>query len=71
MRLPPASPEITIIAWVDGSAISLPGGANSNLVNALNGGPSSCFIQVAQWTAGIAKNISSQTDRDYANAWLE
>jgi hypothetical protein len=35
VRLPAASPQITIIAWVDGSAISLPGGANSYLVNAL------------------------------------
>jgi len=70
VRNPPARPEVTVIAWVDASAVTLPGGANSNLTSALNGSAGSCFIQVAQWTAGIERNLSSQADRDYANAWL-
>lgn len=65
--------EITVIAWVNGSAPDLnplPSGANSSLVTSLNQGPASCAAQVIDWTVGIRSNISTTADVNYTNAWL-
>jgi hypothetical protein len=70
--------EVTIIAWVDQTAPDLarlanganPDGANSTLVSNLNSSGSSCIGQVGAWIVGFSGNLNSQTDRDYASAWL-
>ncbi len=70
VRAPISAPEVTLIAWVNADLVTLPSGANSTLVGNLTPGAFSCFTQVAQWTAGIDRNLTNQADRDYANAWL-
>ncbi len=70
VRAPINAPEVTIIAWVNGDAVALPSGANATIVSNLTQGTSNCFIQVGQWTFGNPKYLSTQADRDYANAWL-
>jgi hypothetical protein len=77
VRAPLNSPEITIIAWVNGSAPDLnplPVGENSTLKGNLQNGTSSqqaaCAVQVGEWVLGIAANIVTDADRAYANAWL-
>jgi len=77
VRAPLNSPEITIIAWVNGNAPdlkTLPTGENSTLKGNLQNGTSSqqaaCAVQVGEWVLGIAANIATNADRAYANAWL-
>ncbi len=68
------SPEVTVIAWVNGQASDLnplPSGANSSLVNNLNSTPSSCGLEIAAWSlAGIRADLNTSADVTYANAWL-
>lgn len=67
---PIAAPEVTVIAWINGDLVTLPSGANATLVNNLTPGTGSYFLQVVRFTAKSQKYLDSQTDRDYANAWL-
>ena len=68
------SPEVTVIAWVDGTASdlqNLPGGANQTLVTDLNSNPTSCGTEIFFWSVvGVPTDIHSSTDQAYANAWL-
>ncbi len=41
--------EITVIGWINGSAITLPSGANSSLVGNLTSSSQSCAFQVGDW----------------------
>jgi hypothetical protein len=77
VRAPMNSPAITIIAWVDPTALDLarlanganPDGANANLVRNLNS--YDCSIEIGSWAFfKDPVDINSQTDRNYANAWL-
>ena len=68
-----SQPEITVIAWVDGTAPDLnplPSGANQNLVTHLNSSAASCGIEVGLWVVGSPVDILTQTDQNYANGWL-
>jgi IPT/TIG domain len=74
IHAPVKSSEVTVIGWVNGSApdlVTLPSGANATLISNLNSSGKSCALEVAIWSfTGVAKNLSTQSDRDYANAWL-
>jgi hypothetical protein len=70
VRAPISAPEVTVIAWVNANAVTLSGGANATLVNNLTPGNFSCVTQIGQFVFHIDKNLTNQTDRDYANAWL-
>jgi IPT/TIG domain len=74
VHAPVKSSEVTVIGWVNGSApdlVTLPSGANATLISNLNSSGKSCALEVTIWAfAGVAKDLSTQNDRDYANAWL-
>lgn len=71
VRNPVNSPEVTVIAWVNGPAITLPSGANPTMVSNLNSFGADCVFQVTDWSVlRVASNIDTPTDRDYANSWL-
>jgi len=69
----PNSPEVTVIAWIDGNAPDLkvfPAG-NQTLVQKLhNANNYVCGAELAFWVAGSPIDIQSSTDQDYANDWL-
>ena len=69
-----SSPEITVIAWLDASAVSLPSGANSVLEASLQNGTSAqialCVIQVSSWATGNKGLVLTSADAAYATAWL-
>ena len=48
VQAPAGVPEVTVVAWVDGSPISLPSGANTDLVNALQPGASAVYFKSAR-----------------------
>jgi hypothetical protein len=64
------TPDVVVIAWIDGGGITLPGGANSNLVNRLAGGTASCGDLLLDWATGNATYILTGADQTYANFWL-
>jgi len=75
VHAPMTSPEVTVIAWVNGNAPDLnplPGGANSYLINSLNGGTIACAAQVFAWAIypKTPLNVQTPADTAYANAWL-
>ena len=77
VRAPLNSPEVTVIAWVNGNAPDLnplPTGENSTLQSYLQNGTLAqqvvCAIQVTDWVAGFATDIITAADSAYANAWL-
>jgi len=74
VHAPISSPEVTVIAWVNGGApdlVTLPSGANTTLISNLNSSGSKCALEVTYWAIfGSAKDLYSQNDRDYANAFL-
>jgi hypothetical protein len=74
VRAPANSPEVTVIAWVNGGAPDLnplPSGANSQLITALNSSPVSCAALVIVWAElGTPTYIQTGNDAAYANAWL-
>ncbi len=70
VRAPINASEVTVIGWINGDVIGLPSGANATLVSNLTQGTANCVLQVLQLSYGIARNISTQADRDYANSWL-
>jgi hypothetical protein len=78
VRAPISSPEVTVIAWVNGNAPDLnplPSGENSNLQNSLQNGTFSqsliCAGLVSDWSLLlVATDIITSADRAYANAWL-
>lgn len=63
-----------MIAWVNGQApdlVTLPGGANQNLVTNLNSSPNPCGAEIFWWSVlGSPKDLLSSTDQAYANAWV-
>jgi len=69
VHAPLNSPEITVIAWVNGTEITLPTGENSNLQGDLNSS-ASCALDVVAWVIGKAKDIITSADRAYASAFL-
>ena len=63
--------EITVIGWINGSAITLPSGENTALAAALNNiPPGACPSLLAAWALDEATLINSQADINYANAFL-
>jgi len=77
VRAPINSPEVTVIAWVNGNAPDLnplPTGENSTLKGNLQNGTvaqqTACALQGGRWILGVASNISTGADAAYANAWL-
>ncbi len=68
------SPEITVIAWVNGNAPDiwpLPTGADPNLSIHLTGNAQSCNFELFEWTIlKVAADLSTAADKTYANAWL-
>src|SRR5260370_10532153 len=71
------SDDITVVGWIDGSAITLLSGASPLLVGELNGSATFCFLYLVNWAnAGMGSGITfpyaltSDIDRQYATAWL-
>jgi hypothetical protein len=68
------TPEVTVIAWVNGNA--------PDIVATVNAGPSTaalksnlsspitCALQITAWVSKTALNLNTSTDSAYANAWL-
>jgi hypothetical protein len=74
---PISSPEITVIAWVNGLApdlATLPTGENSTLQSVLQNGTTAeslvCAAEIFDWVTGDADEVKNSTDAAYANAWL-
>ena len=65
----PVTADITVIAWVDASKITLPKPQTDALRNNLNR-PGVCSILLSTWVLNQQTNLNGQADRDYANAWL-
>jgi len=67
-------PEVTVIAWVDGKApdlVTFPSGANSALMNNLNGSTTACAFELFEWSVlQVRADINTSADVAYANAWL-
>ncbi len=61
--------DVVVIAWVDPLPITLPSGANQQLVNRLDY-PVSCFPLLTAWAQGNPEDLTNDTDRAYANAYL-
>ncbi len=74
IHAPMNSPEVTVIAWVNGNAPdlkTLPTGANSQLITQLNSSPGSCAALVSVWALlGTQTDLQTSQDTAYANAWL-
>lgn len=62
--------DVVVVAWVNSNAISLPSGANLDLIGALNGTAETCSLLVGTWFLGQALFLNTDTDRAYANAFL-
>jgi hypothetical protein len=67
---PMNTPEVTVIAWIDGTQISLPSGESNALYLALNSGSTICAAEEGLWAAGSLGAVSGPNDVAYANAWL-
>jgi hypothetical protein len=77
---PAPNAEVTIVAWIDGNAITLPSGENSKLATDFPPtgplGPvyleqyTACITQTAQLGTGHLGDVSTASDKAYANAWL-
>jgi len=67
-------PDVTIVAWVNGSAITLPGGANIVLQGVLQNANAAeiaaCAVEVSDWVTGNRGAVITYTDQQYASAWL-
>jgi Bacterial Ig-like domain (group 2) len=64
--------EITVIGWLNGSAITLPSGANASLTYDLTHS-ATCAVDVGFWALGSGCDIQASTssaDVAYANAFL-
>ena len=69
--------DVTVVGWIDGANISLPAGANPDLVSQLNT-PSQCGPLVGSWAAAglggpltpVRVSVTSNIDRQYADAYL-
>jgi hypothetical protein len=74
VHAPLNSPEVTVIAWVNGNAPDLnplPSGANSSLTTWLNSGGVLCASLVSDWSLlRVRTFVSNSADVAYANAWL-
>jgi hypothetical protein len=71
VHAPLTSPEVTVIAWLDGSAPDLnnlpPNGANSALLSDL---ANYCSATLVNWSRGIPADLWYPADVDYANRFL-
>jgi hypothetical protein len=61
--------EVTIVAWLNASAVVLPTGENSILQGDLKS-PGSCAIDVGSWALGGTKDLILPADWPYASAYL-
>jgi hypothetical protein len=61
--------EVTVVGWVNASAITLPTGENSTLQSDLNS-TVYCPRDILAWAAGIKTDIFSSADVAYANTYL-
>lgn len=69
VHAPMSYSEVTVIAWVNASAITLPTGENSTLQSHLNS-PATCALDMLGWFYGHTIDLLSEADNAYANAWL-
>jgi len=67
---PVTTDDVVVIGWVDGNTITLPQDASFELKVALNTSTATCLEQVGSWALGFPVNLSSDSDRAYANAFL-
>jgi len=65
----PKTADVTVIAWVDATKITLPTPQTPALATALNF-PGSCHGLLLGWSQGSPILLSGQADFNYANAWL-
>jgi hypothetical protein len=67
------TPEVTVIAWVNGNAPDvnpLPTGANPTLVSNLSTSATTCAEELSLWVIGVRANLLTAADVTYANAWI-
>ena len=69
-----AVPDVTVIAWVNASAVALPSGENAALQAYLQNGTAlqiaGCISQIGDWIKGDRDAVVTTIDTAYANAWL-
>ena len=70
VHTPINSPRRTVIGWIDGTAITLPSGANITLTGKLTVGAFSCVRELSSWALGFSSDLNNSADIAYANAWL-
>jgi hypothetical protein len=68
-RITIATQDVTVIAWVDASTITLPSGASFLLRIDLNT-PLICNALLLDWLVGIPTDLFGSAEVDYANAFL-
>jgi hypothetical protein len=64
-----STPEVTVVAWVNGNAITLPTGENSSLQSTLNSSLN-CGPLILHWEGGTKTYLNGPADVAYANAFL-
>jgi hypothetical protein len=64
-----STPEITVIAWINQSAIQILSGQNATLTSDLQSSVW-CPRDLTYWYFNNLIDIQSQTDKNYINAWL-
>lgn len=68
------TPEVTVIAWVNGNAPDvnpLPTGANPTLVSNQATSATTCAKELALWSVvRVRANLLTAADVTYANAWI-
>jgi hypothetical protein len=74
---PQNTPEITVIAWVNGNApdlAMLPSGENSELQSILQNSTAAqqatCAVEITDWVGRDPDEVRTSADSAYANAWV-
>jgi hypothetical protein len=72
---PVNSPEVTVVAWINGQAPDIlstisAGPSTPGLESNLTGGAASCLSQLAEWFFQDTTNLNTAQDVAYANAWM-
>jgi hypothetical protein len=65
----PTTADVTVVAWVDASQITLPTPQTPALAGKLNT-PGACTLELKDWAQNQRTDLNGQADTDYANAWL-
>ncbi|MFI5347612.1 MAG: hypothetical protein ACHQ51_14650 [Elusimicrobiota bacterium] len=65
--------DITVIGWINGTAIDLPtqlDGVSNSIIQDLDSNPVICALTLGEWSQGVATDLDTAANRSYANAFL-